>query len=49
MMGVMLYCMLFGEYPYYGDDENDLIKNIIQEPVRYPDVEITDQAFSLLK
>lgn len=29
-IGVMLFCMLFGEYPFYGNDEDDLIKNIVE-------------------
>jgi serine/threonine protein kinase len=51
----MLFCMLFGEYPFYGTDEEDLIHNIIEQELRLPKIMpqgvtgVTDHCKDLLK
>lgn len=34
-IGVMFYTMIYGELPYYADDEKGLIKKIINDPPRF--------------
>ena len=35
-IGVMLYAMIFGSLPFYATNERDLVKQIKNEPVRFP-------------
>lgn len=34
-IGIMFYTMIYGELPFYGSNERDLIKKIINEPVKF--------------
>lgn len=34
-IGVMMYTMIYGELPYYSSDEKQLIKKIINDPIRF--------------
>jgi|TARA_B110000977_G_scaffold194893_1_gene272349 serine/threonine protein kinase len=34
-IGIMFYTMIYGELPFYGNTERDLIKKIINEPVKF--------------
>jgi len=34
-IGVMFYTMVYGELPFYADDEKNLIKKIINDPPRF--------------
>lgn len=35
-LGVLLYLMLFGVYPFEGKDEKEIIHKIIKEEHKYP-------------
>ena len=34
-IGVMFYTMIYGELPFYSSNERDLIKKIINEPIKF--------------
>ena len=34
-IGIMLYTMIYGELPFYSNSEKDLIKKIVNEPLRF--------------
>ncbi len=49
-IGIMMFCMLYGEYPFYGSTKGDLIKNICEETLKIPDHTIvTEECEKLLK
>lgn len=35
-IGMILYCMVFGEYPFQGDNKQDIIKNICTKEISFP-------------
>jgi len=34
-IGIMFYTMIYGELPFYGSTERDLIKKIINDPIKF--------------
>jgi serine/threonine protein kinase len=34
--GVLIYVMLFGRYPFHGDDENDILDAILADAIEFP-------------
>ena len=49
-MGIMFYTMIYGELPFYGNNERELIKKIINEPVRFKNTRpITPMGKEVLK
>ena len=34
-IGIMMYTMIYGEHPFYASDEKQLIKKIINDPIRF--------------
>lgn len=49
-LGVILFCMLFGQYPFDEEDEEELIKTIIESELEIPTHAcITQSAKDLLR
>ena len=43
-IGIMLYSMLYGNLPFFHDDEQELIKRIKTAPIKFPkDVPVTPE------
>lgn len=36
-MGIILYKMLYGKEPFHGKDEEEIIKNISEKELKFPD------------
>lgn len=48
-LGVMMYLMLFGEFPFYSTNEDELVKKIVEDPLVFPDdICVTNQCKELL-
>lgn len=48
-LGIMMYLMLFGEFPFYSENEDALVKKIVEDPVTFPeDISVTEQCKDLL-
>ena len=49
-IGIMVYAMIYGNLPFWGDSEEEFIERIINNPVKFPsDVPITSECKDLLK
>lgn len=48
-LGIMMYLMLFGEFPFYSTHEDELVRRIVEDPLAFPvDICVTDQCKDLL-
>jgi serine/threonine protein kinase len=46
----MFYAMLYGELPFWGETEDELVLNICKQPLRFPKrVPVTEGARELLR
>lgn len=49
-IGVMFYTMIYGELPFHSSNEKDLIKKIVNEPVKFKNTHpITPMGKEVLK
>jgi serine/threonine protein kinase len=49
-IGLMFYAMLYGELPFWGETEDELVHNICKQPLRFPQrVPVTEGARELLR
>jgi len=49
-IGVMLYAMLYGHLPFWGDSEDEFIDKIINAPLRFDnEVPVTPECREMIK
>ena len=49
-IGIMFYAMIYGSLPFYADNERDLVKQIRNDPVKFPKTHpITNEGKEVIK